>query len=181
MIWEIKTGALVHNVFKNSPAEKSGLMPGDFITKVGNQKISDSTHLTKIVGKLHPGDKNLFTLIRNKKEITVNVKIEKRAEETEVQKNRDLWPGFIVTTLTDEIRKALDLEKGVNGVVITSVIGESSAAIAGFKSGDIIEEINDVKTESIGDFYNALNSGGSRKKIFQITRQGNSIVLGLVK
>ena len=176
-----KKGALVHNVFKKSPADKSGLMPGDFITAVDSKPISDSTHLTKIVGKLHPGDKSVFKLIRNKKEISVNVKIEKRAEESEIQKNRDLWPGLIVTTLTDDIRKELNLEKDVNGVVIASVVGDSSAAIAGFKPGDVIEEINDIKTVSIGDFYNALNSGISRKKIFQITRQGSSIVLGLVK
>ena len=176
-----KNGALIHNVFKDSPADKSGLMPGDFITAVDNREISDSTHLTKIVGKLHPGDRSVFRLIRNREEITVNVKIEKRADEKEIQKNRDLWPGLIITTLTDDIRKELKLEKNVNGVVIASVIGDSSAAIAGFKPGDVIEEINDVKTESIGDFYNALNSGSSRKKIFQVSRQGNSIVLGLVK
>ena len=175
-----ENGALVHNVFKNSPADKSGLMPGDFITSVDNKPISDSTHLTKIVGRLSPGDRSVFRLIRNKKEITVNVKIEKRADETEIQKNRDLWPGLIVTTLTDDISKELNLEKDTKGVVIASVIGDSSAAIAGFKPGDVIEEINDIKTESMGDFYSALNSG-SRKKIFQITRQGNSIVLGLVK
>ncbi len=176
-----KQGAFIHNVFKDSPADKSGLMPGDFITSVDNKKITDSTHLTKIVGKLPPGKTSRFTLIRNKKEITVNVKIERRAEETEIQKNRDLWPGIIVTTLTDDIRKELDLKKGVNGVVVASVVNDSSAAVAGFKPGDIIEEINDMKTENIGDFYNALNNSRGMKKIFQISRQGSSIMLGLVK
>ncbi len=175
-----KKGALVHNVFKDSPADKSGLMPGDFIVNVDNKPISDSGQLTKIVGKLHPGEKSIFTLIRDRKEITVNVKIEKRADEKEIQQNRALWPGLIITTLTDDIRKELDLGKDVKGVVIASVVGDSSAAIAGFKPGDIVEEINEMKTENIGDFYSALNSGGG-KKIFQVYRQGNSIVLGLVK
>jgi Do/DeqQ family serine protease len=176
-----KDGALILNVFKGSPAEKSGLMPGDFITSVNNNTISDSTHLTKIVGKLPPGKSSRFTLVREKNEITVNVKIEIRADETVVQKNRDMWPGIIVTTLTDKIKKELKLEKNITGVVIASVINESSAAIAGFKPGDVIEEINDIKIGSIGEFYSTLNNNKERKKIFQISRQGSSIVLGLIK
>ncbi len=176
-----KSGALVMNVFKKSPADKSGLLPGDFIISVDNNTISDSSNLTKVVGKLSPGQTSRFTLIRDKREITVNVKIEKRADETEIQKNRDLWPGIIVTTLTDDIKNELKLDKNSKGVVIASVTGDSSAAISGFKPGDVIEDINDNPVNSIGDFYSAINKESSRKKIFQINREGNSIVLGLVK
>ena len=91
-----KKGAIVFNLFKKSPADKSGLMPGDYITEVDNVSIDNSSHLTQIVGRLSPGTTSVFRLIRDKKMMTVNVKIEKRADETEIQKNRDLWPGLIV-------------------------------------------------------------------------------------
>ncbi len=174
-------GALVLNLFKKSPADKSGLMPGDFITRVDKENIENSSHLTKVVGTLPPGAVSVFTLIRDKKEITVNVKIEKRADESEIQKNRDLWPGIITATLTDEIKKELKTEASVKGVVIISVIQDSSAAVAGIKPGDIIEEVNDTPVTDIGSFYSALNRQGSNKKIFQINRQGSSVMIGIVK
>ncbi|MDX9802101.1 MAG: Do family serine endopeptidase [Spirochaetia bacterium] len=178
---ESKKGAIVFNLFKKSPADKSGLMPGDFITEVDNVKIDSSSHLTQIVGRLSPGQTSVFKLVRDKKEITVNVKIEKRADESEIQKNRDLWPGLIVTTLSDDIRKELKTESSVKGVVIVSVIEDSSAAIAGIKPGDIIEEINEIPVTDIGSFYSVLNKQGSSRKIFQINRQGSSIMIGLLK
>ena len=174
-------GAIVFHLFKNSPASKAGLLPGDYIIKIDNENIENSEHLTKIVGRLSPGSNPLFRIIRDKKEITLNVKIEKRADENEVQKNRDLWPGIIVTNLTDDIRKELKAEASVKGVVIASVIPESPAAVAGLKTGDIIQEINDSPITDIGMFYSTLNKSGSNKKIFQIHRQGSSVMIGLVK
>ncbi len=176
-----KKGAIVFNLFKKSPADKSGLMPGDYITEVDNVSIDSSSHLTQIVGRLSPGTTSVFRLIRDKKMMTVNVKIEKRADETEIQKNRDLWPGLIVTTLTDDIRKEINAEASVKGVVIVSVIEDSSAAIAGIKPGDIIEEINEIPVTDIGSFYSVLNKQGSNRKIFQINRQGSSVMIGLLK
>jgi len=178
---ENKKGAIVFNLFKNSPASKSGLLPGDYIIQIDNENIENAEQLTKIVGRLSPGSNPLFKIIRDKKEITLNVKIEKRADENEIQKNKDLWPGIIVTNLTDEIRKELKTADSVKGVVIASVIPESPAAVAGLKAGDIIQEINDAPTTDIGMFYSSLNKSGSNKKIFQIDRQGSSIMIGLVK
>jgi len=178
---ENKKGAMVFNLFKNSPAFKSGLLPGDYIIKIDNDDIENADQLTKIVGRLSPGSNPLFRIIRDKKEMTLNVKIEKRADESEVQKNKDYWPGIIVTNLTDDIRKELKTADSVKGVVITSVIPESPAAVAGLKAGDVIQEINDAPTTDIGMFYSSLNKSGSNKKIFQIDRQGSSVMIGLVK
>ena len=178
---ENKKGAMVFSLFKNSPAFKSGLLPGDFIIKIDNENIENADQLTKIVGKLSPGSNPLFRIIRDKKELTLNVKIEKRADESEVQKNKDLWPGIIVTNLTDDIRKELKAADSVKGVVIASVIPESPAAVAGLKAGDVIQEINDTQISDITMFYSSLNKPGSNKKIFQIDRQGSSVMIGLVK
>ena len=178
---ENKKGAVVFNLFKNSPASKSGLLPGDYIIKIDNENIENADQLTKIVGRLSPGSNPLFRIIRDKKEITLNVKIEKRADESEIQKNKDLWPGIIVTNLTDDIRKELKAADSVKGVVIASVIPESPAEVAGLKAGDIIQEINDTQISDIAMFYSSLNKAGSNKKIFQIDRQGNSVMIGLVK
>jgi len=177
---ENRRGAVVFNLFRNSPAFKAGILPGDYIIQIDNENIENADHLTRVVGRLAPGSDPVFKVIRDKKEVTLNVKIEARADEREIQRNRDLWPGIVITNLTDDIRSELKLESFVAGVVIASVIPESPAAIAGLRAGDIIQEINDAQVTNIGAFYSTLNAPGSRK-IFQLHRQGSSVMIGLVK
>lgn len=176
-----KKGALVLNIFKKSPADKSGLLPGDFITKIDGVDITNSSQLTKIVGKLHSGTTASFVVIRNKKEVSVKVKIESRADESEIEKNSDLWPGIVVTNITDEIRKELKIESSVKGVVIAGVIPNSSASSAGFKMGDIIEEINETKITNVSSFYSILNKSGSNRKWIKLNRGGVTQEIGFAK
>lgn len=45
-------GSLVLNLFKNSPAAKGGLLPGDYITRINTSDIKDSDQLTNIIGNI---------------------------------------------------------------------------------------------------------------------------------
>ncbi|MCL2294450.1 MAG: Do family serine endopeptidase [Spirochaetes bacterium] len=172
-------GAVVFNLFRNSPAYKSGLLPGDYIIRIGNENIQNADHLTRVIGRLEPGSNHRFTIIRNREEMSLNVRIEQRAAEGEIQGSRDLWPGIVVRNITDELRREARTE-AKKGVVITSVIPDSTAAVAGLRQGDVIQEINDIPITDIGSFYTTFNKPGNRK-IFQIDRQGSSIMIGLVR
>lgn len=176
-----KKGALVLNIFKKSPADKSGLLPGDFIIKIDGKDITNSSQLTKTVGKLYSGTTASFVVIRNKKEVSVNVKIENRADESEIEKNNDLWPGIIVTNISDDIRKEFKIESSVKGVIIAGVVPNSSASSAGFKVGDVIEEINETKTTDVNSFYSALNKPGSNRKWIKLNRGGVTQEIGFAK
>ena len=48
-------GAFVYGVFKGSPADKAGLLPGDMITKVDGKALKDSSDLLLTIGNLTPG------------------------------------------------------------------------------------------------------------------------------
>ena len=49
-----KGGGLILGVFKGSPADKAGILPGDFITKINGTVITDSSQLTKVkIGRAH--------------------------------------------------------------------------------------------------------------------------------
>jgi len=60
-------GALITEVEKESPAEKSGLKAGDVIVEVDNQKISGSDDLRQIISEKEKGDKVSLKVIRDKK------------------------------------------------------------------------------------------------------------------
>jgi serine protease Do len=65
-------GVLVRTVLEKSPAEKAGLKAGDVVIKVNGIPVS---RFGEIIGIVRQSKKATFTVIRNKKEITLNVEI----------------------------------------------------------------------------------------------------------
>jgi serine protease Do len=65
-------GVLVRTVLEKSPADKAGLKAGDVVIKVNGMPVSRSG---EIIGIVRTSKKAIFTVIRNKKEITLNVEI----------------------------------------------------------------------------------------------------------
>ncbi len=178
---ENKEGALVVNVYQSSPAAKGGFLPGDFITAVGDTKITDSNHLTRVVGSLKPREKINFQIIRYKQPQTLSVTLETRKPEEELAQETDLWPGITPIALTDEIREQLALPEDVEGTVIGSVFPNTSAARVGMKSGDIVLAIERKEISSVLDFYRVLNGTTDREVMFRLHREGSELLLGLVK
>jgi serine protease Do len=65
-------GVLVRTVVEKSPAEKAGLKAGDIVIKVNGIPVSRPGEIAGIVRQTK---KATFTVIRNKKEIALNVEI----------------------------------------------------------------------------------------------------------
>jgi len=176
-----RSGAFVFNVYKDSPAWKGGIRPGDFITSIDNKKIKDGNNLLQLVGNLKPGNQYTFKLVRESKPVTIKVKISERDDENTIVSNAaKLWPGLTVVGITDEIQKRLNLPKNIGKVMIGSVEKGSPAFTAGLRNGDIIKEINKKKINSVIDFYKILNRNGNDELIFKVNKQGTDVILGIV-
>lgn len=63
-------------IVKDSPAAKAGLKEKDIITAVNGVKIGSSGSLSTLIGEYKPGDTVQLTVIRDGKEIAVNVTLE---------------------------------------------------------------------------------------------------------
>jgi len=74
---KVDDGVEVHDVTKESAAEKAGLKEKDVITKIDDQKIEDPDGLSKTIGSHKPGDKIKVTFLRDKKEQTVIAELTK--------------------------------------------------------------------------------------------------------
>jgi len=70
----VKAGVLVRSVNPNTPAQRAGLKAGDVVTKVNGTPVA---YPREITGLVHSSGKRAisFTVVRNKKEITLNVEI----------------------------------------------------------------------------------------------------------
>ena len=66
-------GALVSGVMKGSPAEKAGIKQGDVILQYNGKVVEDTGHLRNMVSQTPIDTKVKVKLLRNKKEIVVEV------------------------------------------------------------------------------------------------------------
>jgi Do/DeqQ family serine protease len=166
---EGKRGALVSQVFLDSPADKAGIRPGDFITHVDSREIRGSTPLTQIVGDIRPGERAVFTVIRDGASRDFEVRIETRTDQMAAD-NKKLWPGVYVVPLSEAVRSSLKLDKDAGGVYVLQVLNETPAAVVGMQRGDRITAVNDTPVKDLAAFYKALREKTDRDLWFTFVR-----------
>ena len=71
-----RSGALIQSVLPNSPAEKAGLRRGDLVIAAENVSIEEPKTLLDQVEKAQIGKIFLLNVLRNNKEIKINIKPE---------------------------------------------------------------------------------------------------------
>ncbi|MCI5608854.1 MAG: PDZ domain-containing protein, partial [Spirochaetia bacterium] len=175
---ENSQGALVSQLFIGSPSYKGGIKPGDFIISLNGHKVKDVTQLTRDVGLLQSGTDAEFEVIRNGKTLKLSVKIEERSEK--VVDDKKLWPGFIASPITDEIREKLDLDKSIKGVIVSDVQEKTPAAFLRISKQDVITGVNGVKITNLQEFYTEL-AKADKSINFDIYANGGTITTGTFK
>ncbi|CUT05339.1 S1C family serine protease [Candidatus Chrysopegis kryptomonas] len=70
-------GVIVTDVASGSPAEKAGFKEGDVIIEVNGEPIKDDQSLIELIQIAKVGDVLNFKVIRDGKEITLKMKLEK--------------------------------------------------------------------------------------------------------
>lgn len=179
---ESEVGAMVYNVYENAPASRAGVEPGDVIVSVDGEPIDDSGKLVRTVAALAPGEASTFEIIRDGELIEIEVRTARREAEAG-DNSEDLWPGFTVTSLTEEVREQLTsatdgaFPRRTRGVVVTTVEPGSPASDAGLRSGDVITEVNDAGVASVDEFYRALRSADDDAE-FIVLRGGREVIVG---
>lgn len=75
---ESARGVIITHVAENSPAEKADLKVGDIILRVDKYKVNDDETLIGILQEFKTGDTLTLTIIRDNKQLTKTMKLEKR-------------------------------------------------------------------------------------------------------
>ena len=72
------TGVLISGVLEGGPADKAGMKPGDVLTQVNGQAVSDVVTLLNRIAQTGPGDEAKINLLRKGKPMTLKVQVGKR-------------------------------------------------------------------------------------------------------
>ncbi len=176
---DIKNGMLVSEVIKNSPAEKYGLLTGDVILEVNNEKLNNSNRLAIIIGNLVPGSKVVFKLLRNNitltKEVVLGTRNEKAFSENNKSEELNQY-GMALSELSPHIRSQFNIPENINGVIIISVANGSKASYAGLSAGDVIFKVNNIETKTIKDFNKAVKNNNDFN-YFYIYRENKTLIV----
>jgi serine protease DegQ len=71
-------GVLISEVVRGSPADQAGIRVGDVLTSVDNKPLTDSNSMLETISALPPGKVVALKLLRNGRELVVEVKVGKR-------------------------------------------------------------------------------------------------------
>ncbi|MEZ5398413.1 MAG: DegQ family serine endoprotease [Bryobacteraceae bacterium] len=177
------SGALVGEVEPGSPAAKAGLKSGDVIVKLNGEPIADSNQLKLKVGMLKPGTPATVAAMRNGAEHTFEVTLGEMSMTTAAAsqegKSSGALAGVSVDSLTQAIRRQLDLSADTQGVVVTAVDPGSNAAEAGLRRGDVITGAGHKPVTSVEDFQAAVSHAAKGPLLLQVSRQGNTLYLAI--
>lgn len=166
-------GALVNQVFRDSPAAQAGLQSGDVVVAFNDNDIRTSGDLPYYVGLVEPGSVADVDLIRNGESMSVEMTVGD-LESGRVQANVDSPSignrlGFAVSEMDADTAREADVD---NGVVVTTVLGEA-AERAGIQPGDIVLSLDNQQVTSVDSFNRiATELEAGRLVAVLIARQG---------
>lgn len=165
-------GALISEVFKDSPADKAGLKQGDIILEYNKIPIKSLQSFRNEVSLLPPGTDVQLKINRKGQIMTIPVTLGTASDNITATGNLIQKLGMEIDNLTPELAKQLNLNPKEEGVVITKIKPGSIAATAGLRPGFLIQAVNHKKVTSVTEFNEALGQA-ENKRILMLVRQGN--------
>ncbi|MDE6958679.1 MAG: Do family serine endopeptidase [Helicobacter apodemus] len=179
-VYKEQKGAVVISIEKDSPAQKAGLKVWDLITKVNGIPIRSAAELKNIIGTYNPKDKVTLTILRDKKEQTLNITLTKALNNT--SSNGSVVGGINgleIVTLNTEIKTRFSIPNNLQGVFVTRVQQGSKAEEVGLIEGDIITQVESFSIKDAESFNEALNHYKGQSKRILVNRGGRvfSIVI----
>jgi serine protease Do len=164
-------GALVSEVFPNTPAAEAKFQEGDVVTKFAGHEIHSPREVQEAVERSPLNTAEPVEVIRDGKPVTLSVivkampekfGIEDREPEEHLKKEPATSSysadglGLEVGDMTAE--ETSDTYKGFEGVIVRKVKPESIAAEKGLRPGMLIRKVGKTAVHNVKEFETALKS-----------------------
>jgi serine protease Do len=182
-------GTIVTSVANGGPAEKAGIKRGDVITAVNKQPVIDNNSLRNLVASMPPGSNVEVTTLRNGRDQNFQVALAELpdrerpdSDSEDTSKNGDTGNtkfGLTVQPLTAETATRYGLDADDQGLLVTRVDPAGSAANAGIRQGDLIQEVNRQPVKAVAEFSAAIQRSGAKPALVLVKRRNNVIYVTL--
>jgi serine protease Do len=156
---------------------------GDLIVEYNGKPVPKSVDFPAMIADTPPGTKVIFKIIREKKEMTIAVKIGELAEENDASvaaEAKDPELGIKVQRISPEAARRLGLNS-TKGVLILEVQPGSPADSIGLEPADVIREVNQRPFSNVSDFERAMRQGRRGERILLLVQRGDNAVFFALK
>lgn len=165
-------GALVAGVSPDSPADKAGLKPGDFITAIDGKPIRSPNELRNAVAQQAPGSTVTIEFYRDGRKQsgkatlgTLPAAATGPAGGEGEQRTGAARYGLEVATMTPQLAQQYGFKRPVQGAVVTAVSPGSPADDEGLKEGMVITQAGDKDIATADDFRQAAAKADNQQGI----------------
>jgi Do/DeqQ family serine protease len=165
----LPSGALVANVVPNSPAARAGLKLSDLIVDIDGQTVDDPNAFDYRFATRPLGGTSQIDVQRGGKTVKLTVPLETAPDVGRneiVLTTRSPLQGAKVANISPAVADELHLDADIEGVVVTDLAGDGTAASLGFQKGDIILVVNNQKIARTRDLEKATRDAA---RIWRIT------------
>ncbi len=178
-------GALVAEVYQDSPAEKAGIHRGDIIIEFNGHSIHEMNDLPRLVADTAPGAKASVKVLREGKPKDLTLTITELQEEKQAAQAKEEGAGeeaplgMVVKNIDPNLAKRFRL-RDTKGALVVGVEQGSVAADAGIRPGDLLLEVDGQVINTAKDFMTATSKLKKESTVrFLIKRQGRTLYLTL--
>jgi Do/DeqQ family serine protease len=181
-------GAIVTSVQTGGPAERAGLQRGDVITAINKQPVVDNNTLRNLVAGMPPGSKVDVTALRNGHDQNFQVPLAElpdRQRPDSEEETSSTGPtgnekyGMALQPFIPGTAQRYGLDPDDQGLLVGKVDPNGSAANAGIRQGDLIQEVNRQPVRSATDFSAAVQRSGARPALVLVKRRNAVIYVTL--
>jgi Do/DeqQ family serine protease len=174
-------GAIVTAVSAAGPAEQAGIKRGDVITGINNQPVADSNGLRNLVASISPGTNVKVSAVRDGKQQDFQVALaelpERKAAGSDEQSDGEGTAantgkfGLSLQSLTADSASRFGLDANDQGLLVTRANPNGTAADAGIRQGDLIQEVNRKPVRTLAEFTAAIRQSGQRPALLLVKRR----------
>jgi Do/DeqQ family serine protease len=174
---KVPNGALVASVSPNSPASRAGLKLSDLIVAVDGQPIDDINAFDYRFATRQLGGTAQLDVQRDGKPVKLTVALETAPDTGRDEitlTSRSPFQGATVSNISPAVADDLKLDASTEGVVVTNIADDATAASVGFQKGDIIVAVNNQRISKTSDLERAARAN-SRLWRITVVRGGQQI------
>mgnify|MGYP003309662901 CR=1 FL=1 len=155
-------GVYIVEVSKSGAADKAGVKVGDVLVSIDSTKITTPSSVQEAVSRFSPGDTAVLTVIRDGKQIKLNVKFKGTAQENGAETG-DGAVAFYGSSIKEASKETLDRLGLSSGVEIVE-IGPGKLKEAGATEGFVIQYVNDQAVKTPQDVIDIVKK--SKRAVF---------------
>jgi len=173
-------GVLLEDVMPDSSAERAGLKTGQVIVGIGGKPIGDTKEFATTLFGYKIGEEAPITVIRDGKEVTVNVTLVERPDDPQRFADMVSGPGNVVSQLgivglsiNDDLKRLLPDLRIRSGVIVAARTPSGGLLGEGPEPGDVIHSVNTTPIKDLAGLKAALKDlHAGDPVVLQVEREG---------